>query len=47
MGGTENNLHRMLDVVFKEDESRKWKGNSTANFNMITKTASALIKSED
>ncbi|WP_152001204.1 ISAs1 family transposase, partial [Imperialibacter sp. EC-SDR9] len=32
----ENKLHWVLDVVFNEDASRKRKGNSAANFNVIT-----------
>lgn len=39
----ENNLHWVLDVVFKEDQSLKKKGNSALNFNIITKIALALI----
>ena len=40
----ENNLHWVLDVVFKEDESRKRAGYSASNFNIISKIAMALIK---
>lgn len=40
----ENNLHWMLDVIFKEDDSRRRAGNSAANFNMIAKVALALIE---
>ncbi|MFV1977500.1 MAG: ISAs1 family transposase [Candidatus Scalindua sp.] len=40
----ENNLHWVLDVVFKEDESRKRAGYSASNFNMISKIAMALIR---
>lgn len=40
----ENNLHWMLDVVFNEDSSRKRKGNSAANFNIISKIALGLIE---
>jgi predicted transposase YbfD/YdcC len=42
----ENNLHWNLDVVFKEDFQLKRKGNSSENFNMITKTALGLIEAE-
>lgn len=42
----ENNLHWNLDVIFKEDFSLKRKGNSTENFNMVTKLALALIDAE-
>jgi len=40
----ENNLHWMLDVVFKEDQSRRRIGNSAANFNIIARVALALIE---
>lgn len=43
----ENNLHWMLDVVFREDESRRRKGASAENFNIISKIALALISNED
>jgi len=43
----ENNLHWMLDVVFQEDNSRKRQGDSAANFNLIAKTALALLAKED
>ncbi len=42
----ENNLHWMLDVVFGEDASRKRKGNSAKNFNLISKIALSLITQE-
>jgi len=42
----ENNLHWNLDVVFKEDNQLKRKGNSVENFNMMTKVALALIDNE-
>lgn len=42
----ENNLHWNLDVVFKEDNSLKKKGNSPMNFNIITKIALAVIERE-
>lgn len=42
----ENNLHWNLDVIFKEDLQLKRKGNSTENFNMITKLALALLDAE-
>ncbi len=41
--GIENKLHRTADVSFKEDASRRRKGNSASNFNIIIKIASALI----
>lgn len=39
----ENNLHWVLDVVFKEDQSLKKKGYSALNFNIINKVALSLI----
>lgn len=44
--GVENNLHWVLDVVFKEDSALKKKGNSAVNFNIITKMAIAMIDKE-
>lgn len=40
----ENKLHWVLDVDFNEDKSRKRKGNSAFNFNMISKIALSLIE---
>ena len=37
--GIENNLHWNLDVIFREDNSLKKKGNSPMNSNIITKIA--------
>jgi len=42
----ENNLHWNLDVVFKEDDSLKKKGNSALNYNIIAKIALSLIDKE-
>lgn len=42
----ENNLHWVLDEVFNEDKSRRRKGNSPENFNIIAKIAMTLIKSK-
>ena len=42
----ENNLHWNLDVVFKEDFALKRKGNSTENFNMVTKLSLGLLEAE-
>jgi len=39
----ENKLHWVLDVNFKEDSSRKRKGNSAQNFGIISKIALTLI----
>ena len=43
----ENNLHWVLDVNFNEDKSRKRKGNSAYNFNLISKIALGLIEKCD
>ena len=43
----ENNLHWVLDVVFKEDQSLKKKGYSALNFNMINKVALTLIDKDE
>ena len=42
----ENNLHWVLDVVFKEDQSLKKKGNAALNFNMMSKVALSLIDND-
>ena len=42
----ENNLHWSLDVLFKEDESLKKKGNSAVNYNIILKLALAMLEKE-
>lgn len=42
----ENKLHWNLDVIFKEDFALKRKGNSSQNFNLVTKTALAMIEGE-
>jgi predicted transposase YbfD/YdcC len=39
----ENKLHWTLDVVFREDYSRKRTGNAARNFNAITKIALSLL----
>ncbi len=43
----ENNLHWVLDVVFKEDQSLKKKGQPALNYNIMTKAALTLIEQED
>ena len=43
----ENNLHWVLDVVFKEDQSLKKKGQSALNYNIMTKVALSLIEKEN
>lgn len=40
----ENQLHWMLDVVFREDDSRAKKDNSPLNLNVLRKIALALLK---
>lgn len=39
----ENNLHWTLDVVFREDQSRKRKGYAAQNFNTVRKTVLAIL----
>jgi predicted transposase YbfD/YdcC len=41
--GIENNLHWMLDVVFREDQSRTRKGNTPENVATLRKTALQLL----
>lgn len=41
--GIENQLHWCLDVNFKEDNSRKRKGHSAANFSLFSKIALNII----
>lgn len=40
----ENNLHWSLDVQFREDHSRKQAGNAAANFGIILRYATNLLK---
>jgi hypothetical protein len=35
-----------LDVIFKQDFVLKRKGNSSQNFNLVTKTALAIIEAK-
>ena len=42
----ENNLHWILDMVFREDESRARADNSAENFNVIRQIAFNILKSE-
>lgn len=44
--GIENRLHWVLDIAFREDESRMRKGNSPENFAMIRHMALSLLKQE-
>ena len=42
----ENNLHWVLDMTFREDESRARKDNSAENFNVIRQIAFNILQSE-
>lgn len=42
----ENSLHRVLDMAFREDESRAGKDNSAENFNIVRQIALNILKSE-
>ena len=42
----ENKLHWVLDMAFREDESRARKDNSAENFNVIRQIALNILKSE-
>jgi len=42
----ENNLHWVLDMAFREDESRARKDNSAENFNVIRQIAYNILKSD-
>jgi len=42
----ENKLHRVLDVGFSEDASRKRAGNAAQNYSVLLKTALNLLKNE-
>ncbi|MCT4618353.1 MAG: ISAs1 family transposase, partial [Marinisporobacter sp.] len=44
--GIENSLHWVLDIGFREDESRIRKDNSAENFNIIRHIALNLLKQE-
>jgi predicted transposase YbfD/YdcC len=45
--GIENKLHWMLDLAFREDESRVRKGNGPQNFAVLRHIALNLLKRED
>ena len=45
--GIENSLHWVLDVVFREDDSRHHAGNSGANLALLRKLAISLLKQEE
>lgn len=42
----ENNLHWVLDVIFREDAALKKKGNAALNYQIIAKMALAIIERE-
>lgn len=44
--GIENSLHWVLDVTFREDDSRIRKGYGAENFNIIRQLAINLLKKE-
>lgn len=44
--GIENSLHWVLDIAFREDESRLRKGNGPENFAMVRHMAHSLLKQE-
>lgn len=44
--GVENKLHWVLDVTFREDESRIRRGHAPANFNTIRQTCLNLLRRE-
>jgi predicted transposase YbfD/YdcC len=44
--GIENSLHWVLDVVFREDDSRHHAGNSCENLALLRKLALSLLKQE-
>ncbi len=44
--GIENSVHWVLDVGFREDESRKRKGNSAFNFTILRHIAMNLLRKE-
>jgi len=45
--GIENSLHWVLDVVFREDDSRHHAGNSCENLALLRKLAISLLKQEE
>jgi predicted transposase YbfD/YdcC len=42
--GVENSLHRVPDVDFREDYSRKGAGNAARNFTLLNRIAVNLLK---
>jgi predicted transposase YbfD/YdcC len=45
--GIENSLHWVLDVVFREDDSRHYVGNSGENLALLRRWAISLLKQEE
>lgn len=45
--GVENSLHWVLDMVFREDESRVRKDNSAENFSILCQMAFNILKSDN
>jgi predicted transposase YbfD/YdcC len=45
--GIENTCHWILDIAFREDDCRKRKGNSAANFSRVRRMAMNLLKSNE
>jgi predicted transposase YbfD/YdcC len=43
----ENELHRSLDMVFKEDASQEHNRNAAANLSILRKIALSLLKAAD
>jgi len=44
--GIENSVHQVLDVGFREDESRKREGDSAFNFSILRHIAMNLLRME-
>ena len=44
--GVANSVHQVLDVGFREDESRKRKGDSAFNFSILRHIAMNLLRKE-
>jgi predicted transposase YbfD/YdcC len=46
LGGVENNLHRRLDTVFREDGQRKRVKHAAENFATVRKIALNLLRKD-
>ncbi|MBT6047072.1 MAG: ISAs1 family transposase [Candidatus Scalindua sp.] len=44
--GIENSVHRVLDVAFREDDSRTRKGYSSENLSVVRHLAANLLRKE-